>query len=99
MHDKRPDVFSRFCFSSYEHTFDSVGNALKLVDFCGIEFSRLEVLRLQSFVERSRVYLAQTYDPSDPLELLIKKGISRLLDRDAHRRFCDVTGVRRDYFP
>ena len=87
-----------FLFPTYEDAFHSTEKAITLFDFCGIELSADEVTGVDDFINRSQKFINKKIDPADPLEIHIRNSIARLLDHDAHKMFCDITGNQRDYF-
>ena len=98
LHDNRPDVLSTFTFPSYENIFTSTQLALKLINFCGVELTTVESIELNEFIDDSKKYVSKHIDPTSPLEKHIKESISKLMDREAHNKFCTITGNVRDYF-
>ena len=97
LHDKRPDIFSSFLFPSYENVFFSTEYAIKIFDFCEIELSSNELVKVEAFITQSRKYHIKKADPADPSEEAIRKSISCFLDCKTHERFCTITGNYRDY--
>jgi tetratricopeptide (TPR) repeat protein len=97
LHDNRPDIFSSFLFPTYEDVFSSTEKVLELMNFCGVELSAEETGDVDVFIRNSQKYVSNKVDPSDPLDIHIRKSISKLLDHDVHERFCIVTGNNRKY--
>lgn len=93
----RPDVLSSFLFPAYEDVFSSTEKAIELFDFCGVNLSKEEATRIDHYVRSSQKYTNKKIDPSDALEVHIRKSISFLLDHGAHEQFCTITGNRRNY--
>ena len=96
-YDNRPDVFSSFLFPSYENIFSCTESAIKLFDFCGVELSEEELKEAEFFIDDSRKYVKKKIDLTNHLEAHIKESLFKLLDREAHEKFCDITGNRRNY--
>jgi tetratricopeptide (TPR) repeat protein len=97
LHDNRKEIMNEIYFANYEEVFTNLDSATKLFNFASLDLNEQESLQLQQYIDKSREIASKDRGTNSDLDKLICSKIKELLDYESHQRFCEITGIFRDY--